>query len=84
MFGQQSCNRVVVAPPNFNYHLFRCLATREDLDQQPEALFRSTEHTANCIDSLSYKDAWDKYGIIGDVQVRYHRSTATKNADKPA
>jgi len=50
--------------------LSRCIAPPENLDRIGSVL-RSCEHTATCIDAFDYKELWDKYGIISDVQVCY-------------
>ena len=46
----------------------RCLAPPSDLDQYPINP-QSKEHTATVIQNLESGEAWDKYGLIGDVVV---------------
>ena len=50
--------------------LLRCTAPPENLDRIG-SLLRSCEHTAACINALDYKELWEKYGIISNVQVCY-------------
>lgn len=49
--------------------LCRCLAPPNDLDRLPINP-RSKEHTATVVRNLELGEAWDEYGLIGDVVVR--------------
>ncbi|KAF7299911.1 hypothetical protein HMN09_00998700 [Mycena chlorophos] len=42
-----------------------CLSPATDLDQKSP--LRSKEHTAALLDTLTLKQAWDNYGVVGDV-----------------
>ncbi|KAG1849082.1 hypothetical protein C8R48DRAFT_750295 [Suillus tomentosus] len=45
----------------------KCLANRKDLDGAQPCLHRCEAHTKLLIEQLTYKQAWDEYGIIADV-----------------
>jgi hypothetical protein len=46
----------------------RCLSPPEDLDSLPINP-RSKLHTAAVVEGLELDEAWDEYGLIGDVVV---------------
>ncbi|KAG1853048.1 hypothetical protein F4604DRAFT_2044766 [Suillus subluteus] len=45
----------------------RCLGHRKDLDSSQPCLHRHEAHTELLIKQLTYKQAWDEYGIIADL-----------------
>ncbi|KAG0692648.1 hypothetical protein DFH29DRAFT_985697 [Suillus ampliporus] len=45
----------------------RCLGNRKDLDGSQPCLHRREAHTELLVEQLTYKQAWDEYGIIADL-----------------
>ncbi|KAG2365854.1 hypothetical protein BDR07DRAFT_1449623 [Suillus spraguei] len=45
----------------------RCLGNRKDLDGTQPCLHRRKAHTELLIEQLTYKQAWEQYGIIADL-----------------
>ncbi|KAG1876889.1 hypothetical protein C8R48DRAFT_745427 [Suillus tomentosus] len=45
----------------------RCLGHRKDLDGSQPCLHRREAHTELLVEQLTYKQAWDEYGIIADL-----------------
>ncbi|KAG2367402.1 hypothetical protein BDR07DRAFT_1448953 [Suillus spraguei] len=45
----------------------RCLGNRKDLDGAQPCLHRRKAHTELLIEQLTYKQAWEQYGIIADL-----------------
>ncbi|KAG2757557.1 hypothetical protein P692DRAFT_201835899 [Suillus brevipes Sb2] len=45
----------------------RCLGNRKDLDGTQPCLHRRKAHTELLVEQLTYKQAWEQYGIIADL-----------------
>ncbi|KAJ7206355.1 hypothetical protein GGX14DRAFT_367465 [Mycena pura] len=58
-------------------HCPTCLSPSDDLDQQ--SAHRCAEHTEVLMDTLSLKELWDNFGIVGDIIVRRPSSPVVFN-----